>query len=129
MGEAHLPESEEGGAEIGATVKRAAAAIDDETGVFGKRCGVFLQRGDALDGGTRSRENGAGNVAAREKGADADVNDFEGRVGLGLKLFGEIGGRDCFGGIPRVSVGESDGRRARRRVRCGKVGGGKKHRE
>ena len=49
-GEAHVADGGEGGAEVGAAVERATAAVNDDVGVLGKRQREFLEVGDALVG-------------------------------------------------------------------------------
>jgi hypothetical protein len=103
MDEAHLVQSREGGAKVGAAVQWATAAVDDDICVFGKRGGKFPEVGDALIGGAGAVERGAWDVSTRVERADADVDDFERWIGLGLQFLGEIGRRDDLGGGPRWS--------------------------
>ena len=75
VGEAHVAESGESGAEVGAVVEGAAAAIDYEIRGAWEGCSEFFQVGEALFGLSGAVENGAGNVGACVERMEADVDD------------------------------------------------------
>jgi len=104
MSEAHVAQGAKGGAEVGAAIERAAAAVDDKIGIFGERCREFLEVGDALFSRTGAVKGCARNVRAGVESADANVNDFNRGIALGMELFGEVSGRNGLRGHPWVGV-------------------------
>ena len=76
LGEAHVAEGGERGAEIGAAIEGAAAAVNDEIrGARYAQC-PFFEVGEALVGLRGTVEEGAGNVGACVERAKADADHY-----------------------------------------------------
>lgn len=103
VAKAHAVQGGESRAEVGAAVKRAAAAVNDEVCVLRESGGEFLEVGDAFFFGAGAVEDSARDVSTRVEGSNADVDDLEGRIFF-LEFFGEAGRRDSLVRVPGIGL-------------------------